>query len=270
MRPSSFSLRKRSESVYQIHSTRSEIHASAPYSSRHSTRFSFENVFKRQKISPTIPISGCRCGTPPRRQLAETVAASNHGIAQRLELHPRLDRSLLECAAQVGQRFRVDRFRVAAPLLIRAVHEQQLLQQIGAQQRAPARAHERFGERAEAAIGVLTAGREDLHGLVSVGVQNVAQVGRVLAETAGALGGGHEQRHARGVGRGPLQHLHEIAHRHLGGITFVARSVARAQLARAAVGGRSRLGLQADGAKGRGERLRAAVSHGRNVNALAA
>src|ERR1039458_7037314 len=32
--------------------------ASAPYSSRQRTRFSFENVFRRQKISPTMPITG--------------------------------------------------------------------------------------------------------------------------------------------------------------------------------------------------------------------
>ena len=123
---------------------------------------------------------------------------------------------------------------------------------------------------AQPVVGVAAGGREDGHGFISVGVQHVAQVGRVLAEAARALSGRHEQGHTRRVGGGPFQHFHEIAHRHLGGVTFVAGSVARAQFARAAVGGRSRFRLQADGAKGRGERLRAAISHRRNVNALAA
>ena len=50
-------------------------------------------------------------------------------------------------AAQVGQALFVDRFGVAAPLFVGPMNQQQLLQQVGAQQRAPAGAHEGLGQR---------------------------------------------------------------------------------------------------------------------------
>ena len=64
--------------VYQTHSVRSEIQASASYSSRRRTRSSFENEFSRQKISPTIPISGVersrRTATRRNRSRQRTIA----------------------------------------------------------------------------------------------------------------------------------------------------------------------------------------------------
>src|ERR1019366_3132615 len=59
--------------------------ASAPYSSRQRTRFSFENVFRRQKISPTMPMTGwlpsARFGASlrkrSRQRTIESLSASN-------------------------------------------------------------------------------------------------------------------------------------------------------------------------------------------------
>ena len=71
MRPSSRSFRNCSDVVYHTHSTMSLSHVSAPYSSTRRIRSSFENVFSRQKISPTTPISGAersrRAGTRRNR-----------------------------------------------------------------------------------------------------------------------------------------------------------------------------------------------------------
>ena len=171
--------------------------------------------------------------------------------------------------AEVGEGVLVNGFGIAAAFLIGAVDQQQLLKEVGTQQGAPAGADERLGQVAQAVVGVAAAGREDLDGPVAVGVQDVAKVGGVLAEAAGALRGGHEEGHALGVHAGALQQTHEVAHGYFGGVTFVAGGVALAQFAGAVVGGRRGFGLQADGAEGGGKRAGAAVGHGRDVDALA-
>src|ERR1017187_5393309 len=93
----------------------------------------------------------------------------------------------------MGERLFMDGFGIAALFFVGAVEEQQLLQQIGRQQRAPAGTDEGLGERAEALVGVLAGGRKDLDGAEAVGVEDLTQVGSVLAEAAGALRGGHEE-----------------------------------------------------------------------------
>ena len=201
-------------------------------------------------------------------QLAEAVAAADYRIAQAVQLHAGLHGRGFDRRTQVREALFVDGFGVAAAFFVGAVDQQQLLQQVGAQQGAPTRADESLRVVTQPVVGVAAGWRKDGHGFIPVGVQHVPQVGSVLPEAAGALGGGHEQRHAPGVGVGPLEQLHEVAHGHFGRVALVARSVARAQLARALVGGRGGLRVEADGAKRRREGAGAAIGHGRDVNAL--
>ena len=64
--------------VYRTHSVMSEIQASASYSSRRRTRSSFEKQCRRQKISPTMPMSGVersrRTGRARKRSRERTSA----------------------------------------------------------------------------------------------------------------------------------------------------------------------------------------------------
>src|ERR1039458_7476355 len=144
MRPVSFSLRKCSELVYQIHSTMSESQASAPYSSRQRTRFSFENVFRRQKISPTMPMTGwlprARFGASLRKRSRQRTIESRSAS----KLHAGLGGRGFKRAAKIGERLFVEGLGIAAPLLVGAVDQERSLQQVGGQQRAPAGAHEGF------------------------------------------------------------------------------------------------------------------------------
>ncbi len=232
-----------SELVYQIHSTMSESQASAPYCSRHSTRFSFEKVFSRQKISPTMPITG----KAPASAATAGRAASGSGRARapgpragRCNCTPGSTGVCFQRAAEVGQAT-LRRPPAASPRhgFIGPVHQQQFAAagRRDSSARQPVRT-KGFASVAQSGVCVVAGGRKNLHVAVAVVVQHVAQVGRILAEAAGAFGGGHEERHALGVGAGRFQQLHEIAHCHLGGVAFVSRGVA-ARLTRGCGGRRA-------------------------------
>ena len=129
---------------------------------------------------------------------AEAVAAAHHGVAQRSKLHARLHGRCFE-------RARTD--RPAIPRR-RLRYRRGIPRRGGASAAASATGRRTAGRASRCArrasasvprpvVGVLAGGREDLHGCVAVRIQDVAQVGRVLAEAAGALGGGHEEGHAR-------------------------------------------------------------------------
>ena len=68
-----------------------------------------------------------------------------------------LFRSGFEGGAQVERLF-VEGLGVAAPLLVRAVDQERLLQQVGGQQGAPAGAHEGFRKAPQPVVGVAAAG----------------------------------------------------------------------------------------------------------------
>src|SRR5262249_14646412 len=155
-------------------------------------------------------------------ELAKTVAAADHRVAERAELLAGLDGCLFERAAEIGEAFFVDRVRVAAALLVGAVQELEFLKEVGAEEGAPGGPDERLGQFAETVVGVLTAGREDLDVLEAVLIEHLAEVRRVLSEAAGALGGRHEAGDALRVRAGLLEDLHEVADGDLGRVAFVA------------------------------------------------
>ena len=147
--------------VYQIHSTMSESHASAPYSSRHCTRFSFENVFSRQKISPTMPISGCdrsrRTASLRKRSRLRTMR-----IAQRLQLRRRARRPSLRACGTGRPAIPRRPLRIAAPLLVGPVISSSFCSRSAhSSARQPVRTNG-FGQIAEPVVRVLAGGREDL------------------------------------------------------------------------------------------------------------
>ncbi len=153
--------------------------------------------------------------------------------------------------------------------LVRPVLQQQFLQNVGGQQRAPAGTQERAGHVAQSAVAIIAGRGQDLGRAESAAIQRLPQVGRILTKAARTLGRRHEEYRLGGIIAGTFQHFHEIAHSDLGRIALIAGSEAGAQLARAGIGRRRRLGLQAHGTKGRGKRSGAAVGHWGNVNFLA-
>ena len=101
-------------------------------------------------------------------------------------------------AQRSAERVFVDRLGIAAPLFVGTVNQQSLLQQIGASSaRQPVRT-KGFDSAPNPSYALRLVGERMATLCVPVGVQHVAQVGRVLSEAARAFGGGHEERDARG------------------------------------------------------------------------
>ncbi len=136
--PRSRSFRYCSATVYQIHSVIPDSHTSAPACSRRRTASSFENVLRRQKISPTTPMSGRvgsgRVSRPMKRRRQRTSAARR---AAQLCRPARSVRS--PAPAHLVQALLERRVGGADPALVRAVLQQELLQDVGGHQRAPGR-----------------------------------------------------------------------------------------------------------------------------------
>ncbi len=199
----------------------------------------------------------------------KTIAAAHQTVADGAKLHGRRGRGLLDGRAEVVQTFFVNRVDVALVGFMRPVMQQHLLQDVGGEQPAPGRAHERSGQFSQPAIGVVAGRREDLGLVVAVGRQNLLQIGGVLPEAAGPVGGRHEQHHLGRVNVRPLQQLHEVTDRDLGRVALVARGVARAQLAGVIVRRRNDVGVHSQSTEDSGKGPAAAVRHGGNVGFLA-
>src|SRR3989304_5536787 len=155
------SMRICSALVAHTHSLTSEIQHSPPASSTFRSASSLLNVFSRQKISPTTPMSG-------RRTEKSAGAWFRRALPDR-------------------------RVRGPLHLFVRPYPEQKLLEQVARHQRAPCGAQQLVRMLSHAGVPVLAGGRQQEHVAVPHLTENHFHERAVLPEAAGTAGSRHKK-----------------------------------------------------------------------------
>ena len=218
-----------SSSTYQTHSETSESQHSPPCSSISLMRSALAKVLRRQKISPTMPMSG--------REGSKSISSGAEALARPLERgedgrQALLVRDLLqlEGGVDVGEACVVDRVGRALLDLVGPRLEQQLHEDVLRHDGSPRGADEVARVLPDRRVAVVGGDGDHRHVVVAQVVERAPDEVHVLAEAAGSVGRRHEEGDPVAVAR--LEQAEEVTDGDLLRVALVARGHLAAQLLR--------------------------------------